>query len=545
MNSLIKRWLCLLIAGMSAALALHADSEIYWTESTGGSGKILRGNPNAGISDVVSFNGGSTLEYVNGQLYWLELQTTAVIRRSAPDGTGAVNLVTRPATSLITDVDAANGFLYWPERSFGATVSYWIMRANADGSSPASYISLPTTTFTAPAAVKATSTYIYWSTATEGERPGKLYRAPLTDLGNIQELLSGFNISDIEIKDNYLYFSDSIDRSNIFRANLDGTGLVEHVKLRCNAFPGGIAVDTHIYWAEVNPKKIRRCELDGTGETDLLTLSNSPSSVVVAPLTGSMTDTALLWTELTSPVKIRRFSLADPPPALVLNNVKIPNGIEAFGDDLYWPDSQATSSTYLIHKRNRGGGLVSDITTGSGSPITDVEVSGSHVFWTEMSANQIMRADLNGGGRVRLLNVLTPLAIDVANSVLYWSSFNENKIRRTSLDANGDVAATPVITDIITSIRATDIEVVGAQLYYTSVLFNPVTISRSDLSGGNKANLVSTGLSFSLDGLDVTTQFLYWSDPNNGTIGRANLDGANIKQLYTGRPSPKGVAVFE
>ena len=69
----------------------------------------------------------------------------------------------------------------------------------------------------------------------------------------------------------------------------------------------------------------------------------------------------------------------------------------------------------------------------------------------------------------------------------------------------------------------------------------PVEASRSTAGTGVNQQFISvpngpTGVA----GLDVTSGYIYWTNPDSGTIGRADLDGTRVNQrivtVQAGRP---------
>ena len=69
------------------------------------------------------------------------------------------------------------------------------------------------------------------------------------------------------------------------------------------------------------------------------------------------------------------------------------------------------------------------------------------------------------------------------------------------------------------------------------------TIGRANIDGTNPNQAFVTGLADPF-GVAVDYQHVYWADEDQDSIGRANLDGTNVQeQFITGASSPRGIAV--
>jgi len=78
-------------------------------------------------------------------------------------------------------------------------------------------------------------------------------------------------------------------------------------------------------------------------------------------------------------------------------------------------------------------------------------------------------------------------------------------------------------------------------LYWTSdgYVSGQGKIERADLNGGNRTELVNSGLwaPWSL-AVNLGTGMMYWGDVNRGVIEEANLDGSNVSVLYSRSSGP-------
>lgn len=124
----------------------------------------------------------------------------------------------------------------------------------------------------------------------------------------------------------------------------------------------------------------------------------------------------------------------------------------------------------------------------------------SHMYWTDMGNHpSIMRASMDGTGHIKLfaseLDRPGPLAIDVEGNRLYWADSRLNRIEC------------------------------------------------SDLSGGNRKNLVDQGVA-NPRGMAIFGNFLYWIDMQHRTISRADkITGENKYIIDKGLENPSDLEV--
>src|SRR5262249_11099131 len=119
--------------------------------------------------------------------------------------------------------------------------------------------------------------------------------------------------------------------------------------------------------------------------------------------------------------------------------------------------------------------------------VRGVSVDSSHVYWAHANGG-IGRADIDGQN---------PLI---------------NFMHLATGDAPGDVASD------------------ANHLYWTDPFFLNNWIGRSDLDGQNQGSFIA-GTSGPL-GLTMDSQYFYWSNRDNNTIGRATLDGSSVNHSF-------------
>ncbi len=163
-------------------------------------------------------------------------------------------------------------------------------------------------------------------------------------------------------------------------------------------------------------------------------------------------------------------------------------GMAVDDDYIYWSNrGSSVTPAYIGRVRVDGSALDPNfITLGLGHDIFDLAVDAQHIYWTDAAQPQsIGRANLDGTD-VRPGFILTgaltlPFGVAVDSQHVYWTDPYQRRM------------------------------------------------GRADLNGSNPDALFLQGQAF--DGLEVDSQFLYWSEYDTSTftssIGRAHLDGSS------------------
>lgn len=200
----------LLLSSAGSAVA----AGLYWTAQSG-SNTVQVGSTDGSVPVGAVYTrtpgGANGIEAIGGRLYFPD-QVAGVITRIDADGSGAVDLVTGVNPY---DVDVEGGYLYWAEQNSNA-----IRRIQADGAGLASLVFSPAN----PVALDVTAANIFYA-----EFQNRLLRRAGLDGAGAVTLVSGQEIRDIEVIDDFVYFVGYNPRTfanAIQRVNTDGTGLV-------------------------------------------------------------------------------------------------------------------------------------------------------------------------------------------------------------------------------------------------------------------------------------------------------------------------------
>ncbi len=199
-----------------------------------------------------------------------------------------------------------------------------------------------------------------------------------------------------------------------------------------------------------------------------------------------------------------------------------------------------------VHQKLIGGlGLAGGIAAG---PHNDV-------YWSDSSNNRISRAHLYYDRRGRLHLNLTrnfitgadnPKGVAVYGAYIYWvNSDTFGSIGRAKLngtDVNQDFVPSEQATNGDDINYANGIAVTSSHIYWADS--NQSSLARADTATGSGATQFITGLN-DPRGVAVSGGFIYWADDlDNGTIGRAHLDGSGVNNSFiTGARGPCGVTI--
>jgi Domain of unknown function (DUF5050) len=239
-----------------------------------------------------------------------------------------------------------------------------------------------------------------------------------------------------QARSDYIYWS-SLNGGDIRRANLDGTGQTTLVSGQRG--PLGPALDLaggQMYWGDNFSGDIRRANLDGSGQTILITGLNSPGAPALDLANGQM-----YWNLNNTPGNIMRANLDGTGLTTLLGGLSDPNSValDLAGGKIYWADNGSGS----LRRANLDGSGLTTLVTGlfGRNNRVALDLLGGRMYWTNTAANgDIRRANLDGSGQeilVQNLNAPGGIALDVSHGLMYWSDIDGGDIRRANLDGSG------------------------------------------------------------------------------------------------------------
>uniref|UniRef100_A0A8C3QLD8 LDL receptor related protein 4 n=1 Tax=Cyanoderma ruficeps TaxID=181631 RepID=A0A8C3QLD8_9PASS len=177
----------------------------------------------------------------------------------------------------------------------------------------------------------------------------------------------------------------------------------------------------------------------------------------------------------------------------------------------------------------------------------DFHHSKELVFWSDVTLDRIMRANLNGSNVEEVVStgLESPggLAIDWIHDKLYWTDSGTSRIEVANLDGTHRKV---LLWQNLEKPRAIALNPMEGTIYWTD-WGNTPRIEYSNMDGSNRRIIADTHL-FWPNGLtiDYAGHRMYWVDAKHHVIERADLDGRNRKAVISqGLPHPFAITVFE
>ncbi|MDQ2985587.1 MAG: PEP-CTERM sorting domain-containing protein [Armatimonadota bacterium] len=230
-----------------------------------------------------------------------------------------------------------------------------------------------------------------------------------------------------------LYFNDvflpTFETGNIRRVNTTGAGLTQLVDTGGGL--RGLALDLpakKMYWADVNNLVIRRSNLDGSGQEDLINLPGGkepafPSAVAVDGSGGK-----LYWGDQTLGT-MNRANLDGSDPE-VLFNTAFHRGlaIDEVNGKMYWSTS-ISQWKGEIWRANLDGTDQEAVVTSLDSEFKPnkiaLDIAGGMIYWTDYVVDIVRRSTLSGTG---IQTLFVPpfnrnpqgIALDLDAGRVYW-----------------------------------------------------------------------------------------------------------------------------
>jgi len=172
----------------------------------------------------------------------------------------------------------------------------------------------------------------------------------------------------------------------------------------------------------------------------------------------------------------------------------------------------------------------------------------SKIYWAEQCNRKIERANLDGSEREVLVNTgpgfggPRGLTLDIFSNKMYWTDCTNDKIRRANLDGS-------VVEDLVTNTvfpRFISLDLISNKMYWIES-DGHYKIKRANLDGSGAELLLESGVDDLLSpfgfALDISRGHMYWSELDEGSIKRANLDGSEIRRIITGLNMPEAMAI--
>ena len=264
-------------SGAEVRVDASQRAPIYWINRSNETLHRLVGAEIENLVPSVSGIKSLAIDSENGRLYWSVQvgQRNAQIRRSNLDGTGARTVRTLTSAPSSIAIDSADGTVYWANSASGKIKSASTTEGNAKVRALVQGLSNPT-------AIALSNGYLYWSEATGG-----ISRMSLTaEEKTVETIATGLGEPlSIAIAKGRIYWveSDVAGGGALQRANVDGSGNVQEVRVFTGNAPNAIAIDSlnnRLYWTKTQGK-IQRANLSGRFVADIATGLMNPGGIAV------------------------------------------------------------------------------------------------------------------------------------------------------------------------------------------------------------------------------------------------------------------------
>lgn len=169
-------------------------------------------------------------------------------------------------------------------------------------------------------------------------------------------------------------------------------------------------------------------------------------------------------------------------------------------------------------------------------------LGGPYIYWTTESGPQdrgmIMRASLDGEHVRRLVGDLaSPDSLITVDGRLYWN--DQDAIGRVALDGSHLVRRFMNLPQEPGGGVADGLASDGTHLFFSRCQNG--TIGRADLNGTHvEEQFIALSAKTCPQGLAIAGDYIYWTQLGSGTIGRARLNGSDIDGLWLNIHSDQG-----
>lgn len=531
---------------------------MFWVEGSTGTLHRLTGNRVEHLFPSTQNATGIAADIAAGKLYWIEKgnNTGGKIRRANMDGSDLEVVNHLRSIPYGIAIDPLKGKIYV------ISGRSKIQRLNLDGSNfESDFIS----GLKSPEniTVDTENSKIYWSEGTD------LKRANLNG-SNRQQIITGSGpLTGIAVAGSKVYWTEkskgTANSGQIQRANPNGSNVEKLVTVN-RAVPLGISVDLvgrKLYWTD-SQGKIQRADLDGSGVEDVVTGLRTPASFRAAAslqrtfaLTGAVIGSpAIYWADRQT-TAIRRVNINNLNVENIITNVPDASALalDLTRGQIYWTETD----TGKIRRANLNGSNVQDLITGLTGPLSlALDLVRGKIYWTDQNWNpftgaitesKIQRANLNGSNVqdiVTGLGTVEGIALDTSRGKVYWTDAEVGTIQRANLNGSN-------VEDLVSGARSPSdiaLDTAGGKMYWTD--YEEKEISRANLNGSNVESLVTGLAGPSNIILDTARRKIYWMDQawnpvagsiTESSIQRANLDGSNVQEIFTGSGEAAGIAL--
>jgi sugar lactone lactonase YvrE len=202
-------------------------------------------------------------------------------------------------------------------------------------------------------------------------------------------------------------------------------------------------------------------------------------------------------------------------------------------DWFYWSDVDAE---VIARAHLDGGGVETIINSGlSFANALALDNVGNRLFWGDQTAQTIGQAALDGSGAGPWLSTVfhRGLAVDNQHDKLYWTSSSGVAFGRI-MRANFDGSGVETVLDDVGKPADLALDPLGGKIYWTDYVDD--VVRRADLDGNSVENLYVVGSNLNPEAitLDLGAGKVYWAQDTSSdrdNLMRMNLDGSNPETI--------------
>lgn len=308
---------------------------------------------------------------------------------------------------------------------------------------------------------------------------------------------------------------------------------------------GGLAASavgqaTGLYWFDQTRHNVWRMNLDGSQAEILFAREDagdaSPEGVrdfIYNPL-----DQNLYWS------KWQQIYRANPrthevTPLFPSPPFQDPSDLEVTATHIYWTEDRLGQ----IRRSDLDGSNIEILFEGLGRYIDfDIDEQGGYLYWIHNLSGSLHRLSLDGQHLETLLTsedgLVGPASLHVVPSMnaLFWVDWQSYTLHRAELDGSNPML---LLEDVgYVDVDGMVVDTTNGVLYFAE--WTRSRIQRLHLDTGIREDVVSwrSDSPFRFDdpfglGLDLQEQKIYWLDVDAHVIGRANVDGSEIEAVVS------------
>jgi DNA-binding beta-propeller fold protein YncE len=164
---------------------------------------------------------------------------------------------------------------------------------------------------------------------------------------------------------------------------------------------------------------------------------------------------------------------------------------------------------------------------------TDVGLNAEHLYFAELHLDAVYRTNLSTKETVALVSGLSDpvgVAVDRKNGWLYWADGSE--VRRAPLTGG----ASETVASGLGTLREVAVDATLERVCWSTTS----AVQCKNFAGETVLDHTTSGSPVGV-ALDSGNNHIWWAEVDHGTIQRANLDGSEATEVFSGLTSPSGI----